>query len=146
MPLQFNKLDLRDYLYHAYNVEVTSVRSFINQPLPRQKYGNTGKWYRPRSHKMMIAELVKPFVWPEVPAEEDRKDFDHETFKKIEDYREREIQKQMKPENIPLRTQSKQPRSRKGLKEQAREFLESGEWSSGQKGDRWTEVEKDVSI
>ncbi|KAK4126154.1 hypothetical protein N657DRAFT_568870 [Parathielavia appendiculata] len=147
VPLQFNKLDLRDYLFHAYNVEVTSVRSFINQPTPRRKYGNTGKWFRPRSQKMMIAELVKPFVWPEPPAEKDREPFDHATFTKMEKMREDQIKKETDPANIPLRTQIKIPPSRRTLKEQAEEFMESGEWSNGKIGDgKWTEVEKDVPV
>ncbi len=30
-PLNMNKLDLRDYLYHAYDVHIVSVRSYIEQ-------------------------------------------------------------------------------------------------------------------
>ncbi|KAK4103623.1 hypothetical protein N658DRAFT_494128 [Parathielavia hyrcaniae] len=147
VPLQFNKFDLRDYLFHAYNVEVTSVRSFINQPTPRRKYGNAGKWFRPRSQKMMIAELVKPFVWPDPPAEKDREDFDHPTFTKLEKLREQQMEQQMDPGNIRLRTQVKAPEDRKSLKKQAKEFMESGEWSNGQIGDgKWTEVEKDAPV
>ena len=147
VPLQFHKFDLRDYLFHAYNVEVTSVRSFINQPAPRQKYGNVGKWYRPRSQKMMIVELVKPFVWPEAPAEDDRADFDHDMFQKIENDREKQMKRQMDPATIPLRTRQAVPDSRKTLKRQAAGLLESGEWSSGQKPDeKWTEVEEEVSV
>jgi large subunit ribosomal protein L23 len=147
VPLQFNKLDLRDYLFHAYNVEVTSVRSFINQPTPRQKYGNFGKWYRPRSQKMMIAELVKPFVWPDPPAEEDREPFDHATFTKMETLREKQMKQQMDPANIPLRTQTKTPKDRAALKKEAEEFMKSGEWSNGQPGQgKWTEVEKEVDV
>jgi large subunit ribosomal protein L23 len=147
VPLQFNKLDLRDYLFHAYNVEVTSVRSFINQPTPRQKYGHFGKWYRPRSQKMMIAELVKPFVWPDPPAEEDRDQFDYNTFKKMEKMREEQVKKQMDPATIPLRTNSPIPKDRQVLKKQAAEFMKSGEWSNGQVGEgKWTEVEKEVDV
>lgn len=67
-------------------MEVSSVRSFINQRLPKQRsYGapNGGKWYRPRSIKMMIADLKQPFVWPEAP--EDKEPWDNKLFKTIED-------------------------------------------------------------
>lgn len=147
VPLQFNKLDLRDYLYHAYDVEVTSVRSFINQPAVRQKFGHVGKWYRPRSQKMMIAELVKPFVWPSPPAEEDREKFDHSLFKKMEAEREKHFKRQMDPANIPLRNQVRQSREREGLKAQAEEFLKSGGWTNGQnEGDKWKEVEEELKV
>jgi large subunit ribosomal protein L23 len=146
VPLEFNKLDLRDYLYHAYNVEVTSVRSFINQPSPRQKYGSIGKWYRPRSQKMMIVELVKPFVWPDPPAEKDREPFDYKIFKKMEKERSESMKRHMDPANIPLRTQQPTSEVRAALKQQAKEFLDSGEWSNGRKGDdKWTEVETEVT-
>lgn len=147
VPLTFNKLDLRDYLLHAYNVEVTSVRSFINQPTPRQKFGHMGKWYRPRSQKMMIAELVKPFVWPEPPAEKDREAFDHAIFTKMNKEREKHMKRQMDPSDIPLRTRMAEPKERTTLKEQAEEFLKSGEWTNGKKeGEKWSEVEKELSI
>ncbi|KAL2141900.1 hypothetical protein VTI28DRAFT_1833 [Corynascus sepedonium] len=146
VPLQFNKLDLRDYLYHVYNVEVTSVRSFINQPLPRRKLAGTGKWYRPRSKKMMIAELVKPFVWPDPPAEEDLKDFDIDMFKRMAKERETTLQQHNDPTKIPLRTQSPVPTDRRQLRREAAKILETGEWSNAKEDGEWTEVEKEVKI
>jgi large subunit ribosomal protein L23 len=71
VPLNINKLDLRDYLLHAYGVEVLNVRSFITQrKIERTKPGTTGlHYYRPRSIKKMTVELVKPFVYPEEPKD-----------------------------------------------------------------------------
>lgn len=71
VPLRFNKFDFRDYLWNCYGVEVNGVRSFINQMRARQRsfYGSRGKWYRPRSVKMMIADLKQPFVWPDPPKD-----------------------------------------------------------------------------
>jgi large subunit ribosomal protein L23 len=147
VPLQFNKLDLRDYLFHAYNVETTSVRSFINQAEPRKKGNHQGSWYRPRAQKMMIAELVKPFVWPEPPAETEREAFDYDMFKKLNKTRQENMRMQMNPSDIPLRTKVPEPKERKLLKEQAEEFLKSGEWKSGTAGStKWTEVEEDVDV
>lgn len=145
VPLQFNKLDLRDYLYHVYNVEVTSVRSFINQPSPRRKHG-FGKWYRPRSNKMMIAELVKPFVWPDPPQREDLKEFDVDVFETLDEEREGQLQNQKDPTKIPLRTKSPPSLDRLALKKDAAKILETGEWSSGRLEGKWTEVEKDVKF
>ncbi|AEO55266.1 hypothetical protein MYCTH_2086470 [Thermothelomyces thermophilus ATCC 42464] len=147
VPLQFNKLDLRDYLYHVYNVEVTSVRSFVNQPLPRRKFQTTGKWYRPRSKKMMIAELVKPFVWPDPPKHEDLKEFDIDVFETLDKERSDHLDFQRDPTKIPLRTKTPTPIDRRALRKDAAKILETGEWSSGRLDDgEWTEVEKDVKI
>jgi large subunit ribosomal protein L23 len=72
VPLNLNKLDLRDYLWHAYGVPVIGVRSYIQiQKLRQDKPGairvSPRKWFRPRSIKKMTVEMELPFVWPEVP-------------------------------------------------------------------------------
>ncbi|KAK4032445.1 hypothetical protein C8A01DRAFT_41102 [Parachaetomium inaequale] len=149
VPLQFNKLDLRDYLYHAYNVEVTAVRSFINQPAPKQKHGNAGRYYRPRSQKMMIAELVKPFVWPEPPAKKDREAFDYDMYEKLNKERSKAIDAQVNTLKTPLRPVSPIPKDRQQLKEEAAEVLKTGEWKNrkdANEDDNWTEVEKDIKV
>ena len=80
VPLNFNKLDLKDYLYHVYNVPVISIRSYIQQQRVRQdkpeaKLPKQRRWYRPRSVKKMTVEMGAvsdglegtgggPFVWP----------------------------------------------------------------------------------
>lgn len=87
VPLTFNKLDFRDYLFHVYGVEVTSVRSFINQMRPKQRNlpgRNNGQWYRPRSQKLMVVDLQKPFVWPERPKPEEMEPWDHRLFTSVE--------------------------------------------------------------
>ncbi|KAH6696725.1 hypothetical protein DL95DRAFT_392594 [Leptodontidium sp. 2 PMI_412] len=76
VPLNINKLDLRDYLWHAYGVEVRGVRSYIQQQKVRQDKPGAirvapRKWYRPRSIKKMLVEMEKPFVWPEEPENYD---------------------------------------------------------------------------
>jgi hypothetical protein len=74
VPLNFNKLDLRDYLYNGYNIRVNAVRSYIQQQKLRQdKPGamrpSPRKWFRPRSIKKMTVEMEQPFVWPEEPKD-----------------------------------------------------------------------------
>jgi large subunit ribosomal protein L23 len=76
VPLNMNKLDLRDYLYHAYNVRVVSVRSYIDQQKVTQGKPNAPKmtikrWFRPRAIKKMTVELESPFVWPEMPTKDE---------------------------------------------------------------------------
>ncbi|KAK3688497.1 hypothetical protein B0T22DRAFT_155468 [Podospora appendiculata] len=152
VPLTFNKLDLRDYLFHAYNVEVLAVRSFINERAPVRD-GDRGKWYRPRSQKMMIVELEKAFVWPEPPAEDAREDFDYNTFRRnlqTREARDAEFTRRRKGE-IALRTEAKVPQQRKTLRKQAAAILNSEEgWSnrSGVKEDdgAWKEVEEEMKV
>jgi len=67
VPLRFTKLDIRDYLWNLYNVEVTSVRSQVRlSPLTQRPLGK--QIYRPVSKKFMMVELVNPFHWPTVPS------------------------------------------------------------------------------
>lgn len=73
MPLNFNKLDIRDYLQRLYGVDVLSVRSYVEQQKvtrlkPQGKFGY-GKWRRPMSKKKMTVEMKQPFVWPETPKD-----------------------------------------------------------------------------
>ncbi|KAK0636947.1 hypothetical protein B0T17DRAFT_651622 [Bombardia bombarda] len=111
VPLKFNKLDLRDYLFHAYGVRVNARKN------------ERGKWYRPQSQKMMIAELVEPFAWPEAPGPNDPalKAFDNETFQKVKQTRDDNavLRAHWARGDIPLRNTAKQTAVRKDLKRQA---------------------------
>ena len=72
VPLNFNKLDLRDYLLNLYGVQVVSIRSYVEQqPITRiSRDGRIlGPWRRPQSLKRMTVELREPFVWPEAPED-----------------------------------------------------------------------------
>ena len=89
MPLSLNKLDLRDYLYHAYSVHTLSIRSFIKQsPIVSVQRGSARdlpgkrKQYRPRATKKMTVELAAPFVWPEAPR--DLSKWDGDRFRKMQ--------------------------------------------------------------
>jgi large subunit ribosomal protein L23 len=72
VPLNLNKLDMRDYLERAYGVGVVSIRSYVQaQPITRitRDGRNFGSWRRPKSEKRMTVELREPFVWPEAPTD-----------------------------------------------------------------------------
>jgi hypothetical protein len=80
VPLNLNKLDLRDYLYNAYGISVRGVRSYIQmqklrQDKPSAKRPHPRRWFRPRSIKKMMVEMDKPFVWPEEPTNLDLYDY-----------------------------------------------------------------------
>jgi len=67
VPLDFSKYDLRDYLYHAYNVKCFNVRSFVKQMPVRDTQAQPRHFFRPDSKKYMTVEMEQPFVWPEIP-------------------------------------------------------------------------------
>lgn len=73
VPLWFSKLDLRDYLWHAYGVEIFSVRSYVKQSRvqsgkPNEIRPPLRRWHRPKATKFMTVTLARPFVWPDPPA------------------------------------------------------------------------------
>ncbi|KEF55652.1 uncharacterized protein A1O9_08402 [Exophiala aquamarina CBS 119918] len=69
VPLHFNKLEMRDYLKSAYNVDVLHVRSTITQAKLTMKKtlskNGQGYYVRAKSKKKMTCLLAKPFVYPE---------------------------------------------------------------------------------
>ena len=93
MPLNLNKLDLKDYLYHAYSVRVLSVRSYVQQQRVRQdkpsaKKPSPRRWFRPRSIKKMTVEMDRGFAWPDEP--EDYSAWDKKTFDAVREAQEKE--------------------------------------------------------
>jgi len=65
-----NKLDLKDYLYNAYNVRSVHVRSYIiHGKVVRDP--RTGHHSRLPQQKKMTIEMPQsmPFVWPEEPED-----------------------------------------------------------------------------
>jgi large subunit ribosomal protein L23 len=108
VPLSFNKLEFRDYLYNVYNVEVSSVRSMVVQ-----RPGGYGERNRPLSDKIMHVTLVKPFVWPAVPRKEDLQAFDKgifDTMRAAEKKQEEKHDRLRTREHLqPLRDEERQP-------------------------------------
>lgn len=69
VPLDFSKYDLRDYLYHAYNVKCFNIRSYVKQMPIRDTTAQPRHWFRPDSKKYMTVEMEEPFVWPALPED-----------------------------------------------------------------------------
>lgn len=98
---------------------------------------------------MMVAELKKPFVWPEPAKEEDREAFDYKAFQKVKKAREEneKMQKLKQKGEIEERKAVPTEEHRKLLKKQAEEFLANPlAWDVGgmrkAKGESiWREVE-----
>ncbi|KAJ2164772.1 mitochondrial 54S ribosomal protein YmL41, partial [Coemansia sp. RSA 551] len=66
IPLNLNKLDVRDYLTHIYNVTVTDVRTAV---LPGKIMTNrfTGQKERTSRTKKAIVTMKETFQYPEAP-------------------------------------------------------------------------------
>ena len=124
VPLWFSKLDLRDYLYHVYNVRIISVRSYVKQQRVTMKELNgrtqPNRWHRPRAHKFMTVELERPFVWPEEP--EDYSEWNQDEVEESE----KEQKKFSELHSATSDTIMNEDR-RKSMREQAKALLEGRE-------------------
>ncbi|CZR64638.1 related to ribosomal protein [Phialocephala subalpina] len=152
VPLNLNKLDLRDYLWNVYGVEVRGVRSYIQQQKVRQdkpgeKRPKPRKWFRPRAIKKMMVEMEKPFVWPAVPEKFD--DWDKDTYDSAKKERE-------EAEQIFAHDYRQQPtKERASMAEQAKALLSGKDpWKTTpeRERDEWeddgeaVEVEQDIEV
>ncbi|KAN0096834.1 hypothetical protein V8E51_015639 [Hyaloscypha variabilis] len=150
VPLNLNKLDMRDYLFHAYGIRVHGVRSYIQmskltQDKPGSKRPKPRKWFRPKSIKKMMVEMERPFVWPEEPKEFDM--WDKSTFDAAQKDRE------MQEETFRPDFREKPSRERASIAEQAKALLSGEErWRPTPRNDEWDiegeeeEVETDVQV
>ncbi|KAH7028342.1 hypothetical protein B0J12DRAFT_584289 [Macrophomina phaseolina] len=123
VPLHLNKLDMRDYLWHAYGIKCTNVRSFVQQQKIRQddptrKRAMPRRWYRGPAIKKMTVEMERPFVWPEEP--EDWSPYGRDLYRSAEKHAEDE-QRRMMPDAV-----YEGPQDKETLREQA-ERLRRGE-------------------
>lgn len=132
VPLKFNKLDLRDYLYNVYGVRTFGIRSQLRQQRVRRSKVH-GRITRPPPIKTMTAELARPFVWPArptgaaldpwIPEREARRD----AAIRRQQAQQRFIQK---TGNMPLRDENRLSDSRLSLRGEARRLLQEGGWSN----------------
>ncbi|KAK3677946.1 mitochondrial 54S ribosomal protein YmL41 [Recurvomyces mirabilis] len=134
-PLWFSKLDLRDYLYHAYDIRIgPSIRSYVQQSAIRQGQVKDParpqykRWHRPRATKRITVELERPFVWPKMPE-------DLGEWKPVENkmagVEQQGMQERMGGASDAFAVEEGR---RRGMREQARALLEGREkWRPGGK-------------
>lgn len=66
VPRLFNKLDLRDYLWHVYGLRTLKITTqLLHSKFVRGSFDRAR--YRPGQRKKMTIEMEEPFVWPEPP-------------------------------------------------------------------------------
>jgi len=148
VPLKFNKLDLRDYLWHAYGVAIgPGVRSWTRGLPPRRGWHPQIKNIAvrglvvPKPEKYMSVTLTRPFVWPEKPA--DLAPWDRALFGKVEAQQRAafEVRRAHQRDGVlPLESREPASAARILLAQQARELL-SGKrtWEAGKGVDpRWS--------
>ncbi|KAI9872188.1 MAG: hypothetical protein M1830_001927, partial [Pleopsidium flavum] len=124
VPLNLNKLDIKDYLYHVYSIRCLSVRSYVQQQRvrhdkPSAKAPKARRWYRPRSIKRMTVEMERAFVWPDTP--EDFSPWEKDTYDAANKAQERE-QASYQPDAV-----QKPTTERRSIAEQAQALLEGKE-------------------
>lgn len=86
VPKSFNKLDLRDYLYHIYGLRVLNITSaLMPAKFVRSMPAPYGSRYRDSQIKKMTVDLIDPFVWP---AENNEYVQEKELATELNNYRE----------------------------------------------------------
>ncbi|CAH2351610.1 54S ribosomal protein L41, mitochondrial [[Candida] railenensis] len=68
VPRNFNRLDLRDYLFHVYGLRALNVTvQLLHTKWTRNRH-DYARFRGPQFKKMTI-DMEEPFIWPEVPKE-----------------------------------------------------------------------------
>ncbi|KUL90850.1 hypothetical protein ZTR_00901 [Talaromyces verruculosus] len=121
VPLEFNKLDMREYMKRLYNVDIISIRSFVEQQKVTREFRDGrpghGPLRRPKSKKRMTIEMKEPFVWPEAP--EDRSAWQPDQF-----YRHREYSQEYQEAAQPSAAAKPVKQEAEAYENQAKELLE----------------------
>ncbi|KAM9897615.1 hypothetical protein OXX79_006777 [Metschnikowia pulcherrima] len=66
VPRNFNKMDLRDYLWHVYGLRALNVTvQLLHAPFVRGHHDLAR--HRAPQYKKMTIDMEEPFVWPELP-------------------------------------------------------------------------------
>lgn len=69
VPRTYNKLDLRDYLFHLYGLKVFDMRVSLSRRKFLAQKNNKGH-YMTSQEKVIVARMEKPFIWPTVVSSE----------------------------------------------------------------------------
>ena len=80
VPRNFNKMDLRDYLWHVYGLRALNVTVQLLHA-KFQRGPDDHARYRGPQYKKMTIDMEEPFIWPELPqsvVENANKTFDNQ--------------------------------------------------------------------
>ncbi|CAI1853766.1 hypothetical protein SEUBUCD646_0B05110 [Saccharomyces eubayanus] len=90
VPKSFNKLDLRDYLYHIYGLRAMNITTQLLHGKFNRMNLQTTRFREPQIKKMTI-EMEEPFIWPEEPHAGESPFWDSTTPDNLEKYREERL-------------------------------------------------------
>lgn len=68
VPRNFNKMDLRDYLWNIYGLRALNVTVQLMFPRWRRGPDDYARFREPQYKKMTI-DMEEPFIWPDLPKE-----------------------------------------------------------------------------
>lgn len=68
VPRNFNKMDLRDYLWHLYGLRALNVTVQLLHAKFTRGWNDLARYRGPQFKKMTI-DMAEPFVWPELPPD-----------------------------------------------------------------------------
>lgn len=92
VPKSFNKLDLRDYLFHIYGLRAMNVTTqLLHGKFTRFNIGSPR--YRSPQIKKMTIDMAEPFIWPEEPLKKENSLWDDSIVKELEKFREENVMK-----------------------------------------------------
>lgn len=81
VPRNFNKFDLRDYLWHVYGLRALNITVQLLHAKFERGINDLSR-YRGPQYKKMTIDMEEPFIWPELPVEASK------FAKSLEDQRE----------------------------------------------------------
>ncbi|CCF58500.1 hypothetical protein KAFR_0E03490 [Kazachstania africana CBS 2517] len=87
VPKSFNKLDLKDYLFHLYGLRALNVTTQLLHAKYHRLTPNSGRFRGPQIKKMTI-DMEQPFIWPEEPKEGELDTWNGKFVEELEKFRE----------------------------------------------------------
>lgn len=87
VPKSFNKLDLRDYLFHVYGLRAMNVTTQLLHGKYTRVNIASSRFRGPQIKKMTI-DMAEPFIWPEEPKKDENSAWNDELIRNLELYRE----------------------------------------------------------
>jgi len=83
VPRNFNKMDLRDYLWNVYGLRALNV----TVQLLHARFNRAGEdyaRYRGPQYKKMTIDMLEPFIWPEIPQSlVEEAEYDHKNERDV---------------------------------------------------------------
>lgn len=87
VPKSFNKLDLRDYLFHLYGLRALNITTQLLHGRYVRLSAFSGRFRGPQIKKMTI-EMEQPFIWPEEPEKDEVARWNEKFHEQLNKYKE----------------------------------------------------------